>query len=285
MIDIQHILRFVTRPAPFEKAGQPIWRDEHVAQQLLAAHLDPHTDVASRRPETIDRSVAWIIGEIRLYPGMTILDLGCGPGLYCQRLAKAGLSVTGVDFNETSLSYAKKQAEAENLPIDYRLQNYLELGEEDRFDAALLIYGDYCALSPAERKQLLKVVWRALAGGGRFVLDVTTRECRMKHGLKEGWYAAEGGFWSEKRHIVLEQGFDYPEELIYVDQYIVIDEEDKIRVFRNWFQDFTVDAIRKELEAGGFHVRGFYADLLGHPFVEDSEWIGIVAEKESPVIT
>jgi SAM-dependent methyltransferase len=276
MIDMQQILRLATKPTPFEKAGQPIWRDEHVAKQLLAAHLDPNTDAASRRPETIDRSVAWIVDKIQLKPGMAILDLGCGPGLYSQRLAKAGMKVTGVDFSEASVSYAKEQASAEKLLIDYRLQNYLEFTEENCFDAALLIYGDYCALSPVERKQLLKIVWRSLTKGGQFVLDVTTRECR-----KNGWYALESGFWKPGPHLVLEEGFDYPEELIYLDQYIVID-DDGIRVFRDWFQDFSVDLIRKELEAGEFHVLGLYADLLGSPFAEGSEWIGIVAEKNSP---
>lgn len=280
MIDIQQVLRLVTRPTPFEKVGPPIWTDEHVAKQLLATHLDPNTDAASRRPETIDRIVAWIVDRIQLKPGMSILDLGCGPGLYCQRLAKAGMKVTGVDFSETSVSYAKRQASAEKLLINYRLQNYLEFTEEDCFDAALLIYGDYCALSSVDRKQLLKIVWRSLTKGGRFVLDVTTRECRKKKGLKKGWYAAESGFWSEKRHIVLEQGFDYPEELIYLDQFIIIDEDDGVRVFRNWFQDFSVDSIQKELEVGGFHVLGLYADLLGNSFAEDSEWIGIVAERK-----
>jgi SAM-dependent methyltransferase len=280
MLDIQQVLRLMIKPAPFEKIGQPIWTDEYVAKQLLAAHLDPNTDVASRRPETIDRSVAWIVEEIQLKPGMSILDLGCGPGLYCQRLAKAGMKVTGVDFSEASVSYAKKQALAEKLPIDYRLQNYLEFAEEDCFDAALLVFGDYCVLSPLDRIQLLKIVSRSLTEGGRFILDVTTRQGRKKWGLKNGWYAAEGGFWSEKRHIVLAQGFDYPEELIYLDQYIIIDEHDGVRAFRNWFQDFTVDSIREELEVGGFHVLGLYADLRGNPFVEGSEWIGIVAERE-----
>jgi len=278
MIDLAQILTSTNKPAPFEKAGQPIWTDAHVAKQLLAAHLDPHTDAASRRPETIDQTVAWIIRELQLKPGMQILDLGCGPGLYCQRLVKAGLKVTGVDFSESSLSYAKKMASAENLSIDYRLQNYLEFDEQERFDAAILIYGDYCVLSSVERKQLLQAVRRALINGGRFVLDVTTRECRRKYGLKNGWHTAPNGFWSSKPHLVLEQGFDYPEELIYLDQYIVMD-EDGVRIFHNWFQDFSAELIRHELETGGFHVTGMYADLLGNPLTEDSEWIGIVAEK------
>jgi SAM-dependent methyltransferase len=279
MIDVEQILRSVTRPTPFEKVGRSIWTDEHVAKQLLAAHLDPHTDAASRRPETIDKIVTWIMDKIRLKPGMSILDLGCGPGLYSQRFAKAGMKVTGVDFSEISVSYARVQASAENLLIDYRLQNYLQFDGKDCFDATLLIYGDYCALSPEDRQQLLGIVQHSLKNGGRFILDVTTRECRKRLGLRKNWYASLGGFWSAKRHLVLEQGFDYPDELIYLDQFIVIDEDDGVRVFRNWFQDFNPDSIRKELEIGGFHVLDLYADLLGNPLSEDSEWIGIIAER------
>lgn len=278
MIDIRAILRLMERPAPFEPIGQPIWRDEYVSRQLLAAHLDPNTDAASRRPETVGRSVAWIIDTLQLKPGMAILDLGCGPGLYCQRLARAGMNVTGVDFSETSLAYARKQASEEGLQIDYRLQNYLELADKSRFDAALLIYGDYCVLSPADRRRLLTAVRDSLVKGGRFVLDVTTKECQKNSGLR-AWLAAESGFWSDKPHIVLELGFCYPDEMVSCDQYIVIDQDDIIRVFRNWYQDFTAESIRTELESGGFRVLGLYSDLLGSPYQEDSSWIGIVAER------
>lgn len=83
MVDIRKMLRLMARPVPFEPIGQPIWQDKHVSRQLLAAHLDPNTDAASRRPETIDHSVAWIIDMLQLKSGMAVLALGCGPGLYC----------------------------------------------------------------------------------------------------------------------------------------------------------------------------------------------------------
>ncbi len=279
VLDMQKVLASMTRPVPFEPVGQPIWTDGHVSRQLLAAHLDPNTDAASRRPESIDRSISWIVDTLQLKPGMSILDLGCGPGLYCQRMAKVGMKVTGVDFSATSISYAREQALAEGLCIDYRLQNYLEFSGENSFDAALLIYGDYCVLSPADRKRLLEIVRRSLVIGGRFVLDVTTRERQKRNGRKNGWDAAASGFWSGKPHFVLEQGFDYPEELVHLDQYIVIDEDDAVRVFRNWFQDFTANSIRSELESGGFRLSGLYADLAGTSFYSDSEWIGVVAER------
>jgi SAM-dependent methyltransferase len=87
------------RPVLFARHSAPFWDDPHISRQLLAAHLDPRTDAASRRPDTIDRSVAWLANQLELRPFNRVLDLGCGPGLYAERLAGLGLSVTGVDIS------------------------------------------------------------------------------------------------------------------------------------------------------------------------------------------
>ena len=73
-----------------------------------------------------------------LQPGMCILDLGCGPGLYCRRWAQAGLTVTGIDYSRRSIEYAIADAQARNLPVTYRYQNYLEMAYEPVFDAVSL---------------------------------------------------------------------------------------------------------------------------------------------------
>jgi len=77
---------------------------------------------------------------------------------------------------------------------------------------------------------------------------------------------------------VLEQGFSYADD-IYLDQYIVIEQDGKMTVYRNWFQDFTAQRIRDELEAAGFSVVGLWSDLRGTPLRENSEWIGAIARK------
>ncbi|GEA84195.1 hypothetical protein GCM10009774_07020 [Cellulomonas gelida] len=64
-------------------------------------------------------------------------------------------------------------ADAEGLPAELRVANYLvdDLGREH--DAALLLYEDFCALSPAQRGGLLRRTREALRPGGAFVMDVT----------------------------------------------------------------------------------------------------------------
>ena len=277
VLDINLIRTLQTKPPLFERGEPLFWDDPHISSQMLKAHLNPETDAASRRPETIDKMVTWIAAQTGIVAGDCVLDLGCGPGLYASRLAEHGVIVTGVDYSKRSIDYAREYAETHGLTITYRYENYIDLADENLYDAALLIYGDFCPLDPDERGKLLGNIHRALKPGGWFVLDVTTREGRKKRGVKNNWYAAGSGFWRPGPHLVLEEGFDYPDEKIYLDQYTVIDEDGSVRVFRNWFQDYNPEMITAELEAGGFMVQGLWGDLTGAPLTAVSEWIGVIA--------
>jgi SAM-dependent methyltransferase len=274
LIDLQQ------KPAPFTPGDALFWDDPHISAQLLKVHLDPNTEAASRPPATIERSVRWLIDTLALKPGEALLDLGCGPGLYARHLANAGLRVTGVDYSQRSIEYARQAARDHALPIEYRYQNYLELADENCYEAACLIYGDFCPLAPQQRARLLRNIQRALKPGGKFVLDVSTREHRKRHGAKHAWYAADGGFWKPGPHLVLEDGLDYPEQSIWLDQYIVITADGTMSVYRNWFQDYTPDTITAELLQGGFVVESLWGDLTGSPYTADGEWIGLVAARK-----
>jgi SAM-dependent methyltransferase len=278
VLDLALLCRLQEKPSLFAPGEPEFWTDPHIARQMLAFHLDPNLDAASRRPETIDRSTAWIVETLGLRPGSHVLDLGCGPGLYAARLAQSGLQVTGVDFSQNSISYAKEYASQHSLQIDYRCQDYLTLDEDPRYDLALLIYGDFCPLSPEQRARLLANVRRALKPGGYFILDVSTPHLRQAEGLKPGWYAAQSGFWKPGPHLVLEQGFAYPGD-IFLDQYVVIEANGNISVYRNWFQDYTAETIQAELEAGGIVVESLWSDLAGTPYDPQAHWIGIVGRK------
>jgi SAM-dependent methyltransferase len=276
---ISQLIDLQEKPAPFTPGEPLFWDDPHISSQMLQAHLNPDIEAASRRPETIDRSVQWLIEILGLKNGASLLDLGCGPGLYASRFARAGFRVTGVDYSRRSIEYASSYAKENRLDIVYRYENYLNLKEEDRYDAAFLIYGDFCPLNPEQRKTLLQNIHRALKPNGKFVLDVSTREHRKKYGNKNGWYATEHGFWKPGPHLVLEEGFDYPEGSIWLDQFTVIEANSKMTVYRNWFQDYTPETITAELSEGGFSIEGIYGDLTGTPYAPDSEWIGVVTHK------
>jgi SAM-dependent methyltransferase len=276
---ISQLIELQQKPEPFAPGEALFWDDPHISAQMLAAHLDPNIDAASRRPETIDRSVAWLIEALGLKPANSVLDLGCGPGLYASRFARAGLQVTGVDYSHRSIEYAINHANENQLNIDYRHQNYLELEDENQYDAAFLIYGDFCTIKPEQRSKLLYNIQRALKSNGRFVLDVSTSVCRKIHGISNRWSALQSGFCKPGPHLLLEQGFDYPEQSLWLDQFVVIEADGEVTAYRNWFQDYSPETISAELSQAGFTVDSLWGDLTGEPYTFDSEWIGVITHK------
>ena len=86
---ISQLILLHQKPEPFTPGEALFWDDPHISAQMLEAHLNPDIDAASRRPEIIDRSVQWLIEMLELQAGASILDLGCGPGLYASRFARA----------------------------------------------------------------------------------------------------------------------------------------------------------------------------------------------------
>ena len=80
-LNLVRLQQLQQRPEPFTPGAPLFWDDPHISKGMLAAHLNPNTEAASRRPEVIDRSVAWLVDTLGLREGDAVVDLGCGPGL------------------------------------------------------------------------------------------------------------------------------------------------------------------------------------------------------------
>lgn len=272
------ILNNSVKPPLFEPGEKLFWDDPHISKSMLEAHLNPEHDAASHPPATIDREVQHLISSGIVKRGDRLLDLGCGPGLYASRLAEKGIRVTGVDISERSLNYAIAQAKEKGLDIEYRLINFFDIDYSGEFNAVLQTHGELNTFSDKKRDELLAKLHQALKPEGRLVCDTTTRVTRMKGGLKNNWYVSDGGFWRPGKHLVQEQGLDYPEDNVWLDRYIVIDDA-SIKTYHNWFHDYDLATIRRVLQKAGFEIIHHWNDLAGTPYQEDGEWLAIVAGK------
>jgi len=274
------IHKYSEKPGLYEPGEIKFWDDPHISKSMLEAHLDPDHDAASRKSVTINKEIEHLVSSDVLKQGDRVLDLGCGPGLYSSRLCQKGMNVTGVDFSERAIDFAIKYAAEKGLDIDYRCTNFFDIDYSEEFDAVMQIYGEVCTFSDEKRDRLLVKICNALKTDGLFIFDVSTRAQRKKSGLKNNWYVSDGGFWRPDRHLVLEQGFDYAEYDVWLDQYIVVDYTDKVSVYRNWFHDYTPQSIGQALENAGFHIIYMWNDLTGTPYEEGGDWIAIVGRKK-----
>lgn len=270
--------QITSQPEPFEfYAADDLWTDEHTSKQMLACHLNEDVDLSSRNATFIDRSVQWIASHFNAGPGVKIADFGCGPGLYTTRLAKRQADVTGIDFSERSIQYARNDAADQGLPIRYIHQNYLEFETEDRFDLILMIMCDFCALSPAQRKQMLDKFRAVLSPGGSVLLDVYSLAAFEK---REETAAFEvnllDGFWAPDRYYGFLNTFRYETEKVVLDKYTII-EADRARTVYNWLQYFRPEDIEREFAESGFAVESIFSDVTGTPYAPESDEFAIVA--------
>lgn len=268
------------RPPLYEYTGELFWNDPHISKQMLAAHLNPEHDAASRNQQAIVKTVNHLFDSGIIKEGMRVLDLGCGPGLYSELIQAKGAMVVGIDGSENSIQYASERNERLGLGIEYHHMDFFEMPFENEFDVVLQIYGELNTFSPENRDRLLALIRKALKTDGVFVFDVTTRANRDQERTKPSWYTDASGFWSGEPHLVLEQSFDYPEASAWVDQYIILDTKG-VKIIRNWFNDHDLASIKEVMQNNGFQILNYWSDLTGTTYSEDSLWIGVVAGKVS----
>lgn len=270
-----------TRPQPFQfYTAEELWTDEYTSQKMMEYHLNDSIDLSSRTVEFIDRSVKWIVSRFGVAENFCIADFGCGPGLYATRLAEYGTEVTGIDFSRRSIEYAREVAEKKGLDITYIQQNYLQFDTEQRFDLITMIFCDFCALSPAQRKTLLAGFFAFLKPGGAVLLDVHTLNI-FKTREETATYERNqlDGFWSADDYFGFVNTFKYDNEQVTLDKYTIIEKE-RTRVVYNWLQYFSRESLTREFEESGFTVEAIYSDVAGAEFSPDSPDMAIVARKD-----
>jgi 2-polyprenyl-3-methyl-5-hydroxy-6-metoxy-1,4-benzoquinol methylase len=263
-IDISAAVREAADPQPYDIGTAQMWTDDYISRQLLAVHLNPDTGLASRKPADIDSTVDWILCRFDK-ASAEILDLGCGPGLYAERFARAGHRVTGVDFSRTSIDYASQHAARHGLNIRYIQDNYLEHTFSEEFDLAVMIYCDFGVLNLRERSILMHNVCGALKPGGLFIFDAFNDGHIAPSLFGQRWEASEGGFWQAAPYICLSETRHFPEHRALLDQHIVINNDGRHKLYRFWnhyFHDSELD--------GAFRLAGF-SGVTAHHGVANGE--------------
>ena len=107
----------------------------------------------------------------------TAVDLACGTGAVALRLAKRGLQVTAVDMSWEMLMVAQQKAMDADVFPQFACQKLQQLRLPRGVDLAVCALDsiDYI-LDPADCKEAIQRVYKALNPGGCFIFDVNTPE-------------------------------------------------------------------------------------------------------------
>jgi SAM-dependent methyltransferase len=199
--------------------------------------------------------------------------------LYASRLAEKQADVTGIDISIRSIRYAQEAAEKARLDIRYVNQNYLAYETDSRFDLIIMIFCDFCALNPEQRKIMLSKFSNMLKPSGSVLLDVHSLTAFAKREEKS-IYEADllDGFWSANKYYGFLNTIKYDEEKVVLDKYTIV-EPARIRTVYNWLQYYSNDSLIHEFSENGFETESIYSDVAGRAFNLESDEIAIVAKK------
>src|SRR5688500_4702347 len=111
------------------RATDPAYlRYQYGDSEKLRIRIETH-QCYSERP---DDWAEWILAQVDPRPGLTLLDVGCGPGGFHPRLAQHGMRIVGVDASPGMAREARQRADQQ--PLD-----------------ALIVQADAQALPVADR--------------------------------------------------------------------------------------------------------------------------------------
>lgn len=167
-----------------------------------------------------DQEVEFLVEQLGLKAGDTVLDVGCGPGRHAHRLAERGLSVLGIDISQRFVDLA-----AEGAPPGavFERADARRLGYDGRFDAAIslcqgafgLTAGPDEPSSPTVEPDLpvLEGMARAVRPGGVVALTAFSAYFQVGHLGEHDDFDAALGVNHERTTIHDEAGETHPAEL------------------------------------------------------------------------
>ncbi len=187
---------------------------EKLANHMGAAYLNYAFTKGTRQ------EAEFLISELGLKPGMTLLDVGCGPGRHTGYFADYGVTVHGVDISQTFIDIAKEQAHprATFERIDAR-----EMSFAKQFDVAISLCqgafglaGDPYTPVPSQDPDgvILNRMAQALVPGGKIAMTAFSAYFQVRYLEDNDTFFAAQGINSEITRIRNEEGEEIEEELI-----------------------------------------------------------------------
>lgn len=269
-------------PVPWQEGDNIPWNEPGFSERMLAEHLSQEHDAASRRSKLIDLQVQWIHTRLLAGRPSSVLDLGCGPGLYSSQLAQLGHVCVGIDYSPASIRYARQTAAREQLACTYHQADLREadFGQE-RFDLAMLIYGEFNIFRPSHARELLQKSRQALKPGGILLLEPHTFQSIENHGNQlPVWYISQSGLFSQNPHLTFSECFwDAVKRTATVRYYVLGLQDCQLTRYAQTFQAYEREDYEDLLLEQGFQDIQFSPSLTGGEPDTQTDFLALTAVK------
>lgn len=272
---LQQLASRARPPRPWRDGRKIPWHDPEFSRRVLAVHLDPDTNMASRNPDVIAEHVAWLRELISAEPLPSdrpchILDLGCGPGLYALPLARAGFRVTGLDFGPAVVAYGQQllrdaglddlatiiQADLTDLP-DALLTSLPPV------DVVTFWFAEIASFTRDEAQRVLQSAARVLREDGLLVLETMPWDLFVQND-ETSWEMHERSVFSDTPHLWLqEHAWDNTAGAEITVHWILDAATGHLDRFAQCHQAYRDDELRDLLASAGFNAIETHPPITG----------------------
>jgi len=135
--------------------------------------------------------VDFLVEELDLPPGCSVLDVGCGTGRHAVELARHGYRLTGVDISDGMLEQAARAAGEAGVEVEWVHADAARYTAARTFEAAICVCeGAFSLLSMnddplAHDTAILRMIHAALGPGAPFILTAPNGLQKIRHFTKD----------------------------------------------------------------------------------------------------
>ncbi len=206
--------------------------------------------------------------------GQAVLDLCCGPGRHALIFAEKGFKTAGIDFSQSYIMQAKKEAEKKNLKIRFLKADARKISLKENFDLAVNFFTSFGYFTDhRDDIRMLKNIHRALKKGGKLLIDVINGDFLKNNAKNRDWHsAAKGVFFLENNYLSKDGKYLFSE-------WIKI-EGRKTKKRRFFLRLYNKKRISGALIKAGFKIKRFYGGFDGSRLNKQSERLIVLAVKK-----
>jgi SAM-dependent methyltransferase len=201
-----------------------------------------------------------------------VLDIACGNGRHAVPLAKLGYRMTGLDVSDEFLELARQRSSQENVEVEWRQADMLELPQVAAFDAALCFGNSFGYLDRQGTAQFLSRLATALRPGAPFVVETGAIAESLLPALQPRR-------WMEMDSILFLSSAEYrcTESRIDITYSLLRGEVRETKQAHLWV--YAAGELRTMLERSGFATRAFYGSVAKEEFRLGAPRLVLVAER------
>jgi len=225
-------------------------------------------------PDQTRAEVDFLMAELGLAVGASVLDVPCGHGRHSIEIAGRGVKVTGVDLAEAEIQEASVRASSAGRSAIWLCADMAELDFHAEFDGAFCFGNSFGYLDHPDTQRFLAGIARALKPGARFIIQ----SGMTAESILPNFQASERCQMGDLDFTIAN---DYLTATSQMQSECTFEQSGKTEKRTYLHAVYTAAEIQRMLAAGGLATRALYGSLKRDRYRLGCEQLYLVAERQT----